>query len=225
MKKIRFSIFLSPLLLFSAPAFSQFGMGAQLTTEMWQSKINHIDANPTTGFGLGIQAFYNIKPKMRVKLGAEYTQGIPKTFTAGATYTQTTTAGNFSISPDFQYALQGSFTKPGFAFYVFAGLDLNAYNYWVSGSESGMVTNGSGNIQSVTIDFKSSKNYMGFTPHLGLGAEYGLTENTRLSLELKYAFGSPVPSHVSDSDVHLTDEYNPSYAGIDLGLRFGFKGK
>lgn len=224
MKKTRFLIPFFTLLLLSSTAFGQFGFGAQVVSDMWQSKMNSLDVNPTSGYGLGLQAYYTLRPKMRLRLGANYVFGASKTFSVPPTYNQTTNVNMFSASPDFQYALHGSFTDAGLALYAFAGIDINAYNYKISGTENGVVIDSSsGHISNVTFPFSSSGNYMGVTPHLGLGAEYGISEKARLFLELKYCFAAPVSDKISPTDVRLPDKYNPPYFGIDLGIRFGVR--
>jgi hypothetical protein len=233
MKKLKFSICFLVLLISSLSAFGQFGIGAQAVGTVWQSKINSKDVNPTFGLGFGVQAFYNIRPKLRVRLGADYIIGIQKKFEVDVTFNQnrepayssTVKTNNLAVCPDLQYAFYGSFDDAGVALYAFAGLDMNNYSYNISGAGYGGTVTGSGITQWNAYPFSSSGNYTGFTPHIGLGAEYGITESSRLFLELKYAYAGAVSNKVSASDPLLPDKYNPPYLGIDLGLRFGLHSK
>jgi hypothetical protein len=120
-----------------------------------------------------------------------------------------------AVSPDLQYAFYGSFKRKSLAVFAFAGLDINNYHRNVSVTEVVLPYPG-GPSHSTSYYFSVSKKYTQFTPHAGLGAEYGVSENLRVFLELKYSFG-----HIINSA--SIDTYNPPYTGVDIGLRFGFK--
>jgi hypothetical protein len=204
-------------------AKAQFGIGGQIALQNEASYTSYGYSSPAFNFGIGANAFYNLNDNWRIGGEVNYlfpsSKDQPIVFTNSflafsATSTSKVSALNIPLSVS--YAFLGNLNEEGFAMYGFLGVDLNMRT-WKNTIAIGGASH------------DTSHTYFGVTPHLGVGAEYGLNENLRIFADVRGSIGhSGINNLAADQDKYnstgefplLPDKYNPLFFGWNIGIRY-----
>jgi opacity protein-like surface antigen len=213
---------------------AQFGLGFQFPSYTFFNDEGVDETGTKVGFftpssagGIGINAHYIIKPKMRVCLSLNYLNTTKSQTTATDVSTgqpinvfinvQTPLT---SVHAEFQYDIVHDFVDKGFSFYALGGLAFNNYNY---------TTNWGGTQlnpphQTVT-SVDQTRSYGSVALELGLGIEYAFNKTTHLFLDVRGGTGQQTTYKTSNlSTLSLLPEtFNPAYVAGAIGMRFNIK--
>lgn len=231
MKRI---IWIGILVLFYFPAHAQFGFGAQgamsFNSRSVSVGISDYNLNPAPCFGSGINVFYNMHQGMfRISVDANYMIAANAAYPKPDSLSTEIWVSSFNISPEFQYAFKGNFSGNGQVWYVFAGGDLNIYNYQVNVGAMQYDQYGypilNPNTAMPIYSYSSfSKSYTALTPNLGIGGEWGFSARFHVFGQLKYSIGSkPSFNDIDQSDFNqqsMPKSFNPSYLSLNVGIRY-----
>lgn len=216
------------LFSFSA-AKAQYGIGGHATFGTTGSSHSVLYSSPIPIIGIGANAYYNFTDKVRLMAQLNYYP--TATFTLQPLEMNSfadedkdvNKLSTLNVPLSAAYALSGNFNEPGFAMYLFAGVDLTSRNWHNTFTPS------------VSSSFKpadTSHTYSGFTPHIGFGIEIGLKDKIKGFFEAKYSFGNAsVDNFSNDNDKFYSGErpailpatYNPYSYMISMGIRYMLK--
>jgi opacity protein-like surface antigen len=225
---------LAGVMLWPQKSKAQFGVGFNVGYVNWFENQGYTEDgqgtgfySPKSGYSGGIEAFYMIKPKMRVNLALDVVRPVALQTTQhyylGSPSYVYVNIGHpaYLWRADFQYDIVNDFKSNGLSLYALAGAAFNWYNY---STTYGTIIPGSGGTTYTSTAPDQIKNYNGFSGSLGLGVEYAFSYSTHVFLEARACTGDKTHFNTSnlENDNFLPNNFNPMYSKIALGMRFNF---